>query len=138
MAVLVFMGLISASRSACAEEITLYNSHGSAIAYIDTDDEMTIFLWGGKPVAYLEKGSVWGFNGQHLGWFEKGIIRDHDGCAVGCIKDAITMVYDIEPLKGLKMLKPLKDLQELEPLRPLDQLKWSVTPLSLCLSAGAE
>jgi hypothetical protein len=118
---------------ALAEEITLFNSDGAAIAYIDTD-EMTVYLWEGQPVAYLEKGSVWGFNGDHLGWFTKGIIRDHDGYAVGCIKDAVSMLYKLEPLKGLKKLKPLKSLQKLEPLKPLDKDKWSTTPLSLFLA----
>ncbi len=35
---------------------------------------LTIYLWGGKPVAYLSAESddgfhVYGFNGKHLGWF---------------------------------------------------------------------
>lgn len=123
---------------AMAEEITLFNSDGVAIAYIDTEEEMTIYLWKGQPVAYLEKGSVWGFNGELLGWFAKGIIRDHDGYAVGCIKDAISMTYKLEPLKGLKKLTPLKSLQKLEPLKPLDKDKWSSTPLSLFLAAGGK
>ena len=125
-------------RIAHAEEITLYNSHGAAIAYVDTDDEMTIYLWGGKPVAYLEKGSVWTLNGQHLGWFENGIIINHDGFVEGCVKGAISMLYSLEPLKGLKMLKPLKGLQTLEPLKPLDRQTWASTPLSLYLGGGAE
>ena len=122
--------------STLAEEITLFNSDGAAIAYMDTGDEMTIYLWNGQPVGYLEKGSVWGFNGEHLGWFAKGIITDHDGYAVGCIKDAVSMLYKLEPLKGLKKLKPLKSLQELEPLKPLEKHQWSITPLSLFLAAG--
>jgi hypothetical protein len=99
---------------------------------------MTIYLWNGQPVAYLEKGSVWGFNGQHLGWFAKAIIRDHDGYAVGCLKGAVSMLYKLEPLKGLKRLKPLKSLRKLEPLKPLDKDKWSTAPLSLFLAAGGK
>jgi hypothetical protein len=119
-----------------AEEIALFNSDGTAIAYIDTDDEMTIYMWNGEPVAYLEKDSIYGFNGDHLGWFERGIIRDHYGYAVGCIKDAVSMPYKLEPLKGLKKLKPLKSLKKLEPLKPLYIDKWSTTSLSLFLAAG--
>jgi len=130
--------LIACGGRALAEDITLYNSDGAAIAYIDTDDEMTIYLWKGQPVAYLEKGSVWGFNGEHLGWLSQGIIRDRRGYAVGCLKDAVSMLYKLEPLKGLKRLKPLKSLQRLEPLKPLDKDRWSSTPLSLFLAAGGK
>lgn len=54
-----------------------------AVAYIDADDELTIYLWGGKPVAYLERDTgnefhVYGFSGKHLGWFvvSFGITRE--------------------------------------------------------------
>jgi hypothetical protein len=48
------------------------------------DDDMTIYLWAGKPVAYLDlvgsgEFDVYGFNGQHLGWFANGAIRNHFG-----------------------------------------------------------
>lgn len=118
---------------AMAEEITLFNSKGDAIAYIDTDEEMTVYLWKGKPVAYLEKGSLWGFNGDHLGWFDKGVIHDHDGYTVGCIKDAIEMTYQVETFKSFKQFKSFKTL---EPLKPQWKNKWSVTPLSLFLAGG--
>lgn len=135
---IVAMLLCACIEQALAEEIALFNSDGAAIAYIDTDAEMTIYLWKGQPVAYLESGSVWGFNGEHLGWFKKGVIRDHDGYAVGCIKGAVSMLYKIESLKGLKKLTPLKSLQKLEPLKPLDKDKWSATPLSLFLAQGGK
>jgi len=52
-----------------AEEISLYDYKGDAVAYIDTDNDMTIYLWEGKPVAYLKANkSIYGFNGKHLGW----------------------------------------------------------------------
>jgi hypothetical protein len=121
-----------------ADEVSLYDSKGDAVAYVDIDDDMTIYLWSGKPVGYLEKGSVWAMDGTNLGWFKSGAIRDHDGRVVGCVKDAITMVYNLEPIKGLKALKPLKGLQQLVPLQPLDQSTWSVTPLSLFLAGNPD
>jgi len=74
---LLFFGF---SSNIIAKEITLYNSEGEAVAYIDTDDEdLTIYLWNGKPVAYLEPNgddyNIYGFNGKHLGWYEDGIIN---------------------------------------------------------------
>ena len=79
----VLLAAAVSSGAAYAEEITLYDSEGNAAAWIDTSDRNTIYLWSGEPAAYLRKdGSVpdiYGFNGRHLGWLEKGIVRDHEG-----------------------------------------------------------
>jgi hypothetical protein len=37
------------------DELTLFNARGAADAYIAVDDGLTIYLWSGKPVTYLEK-----------------------------------------------------------------------------------
>jgi len=79
---------------------------------------------------------VWGFNGKHLGWFEDGIIRDLKGYALGCIKGAVDINYNPQPLKGQKQLRPLKSLKELEPIKPLKIDEWSSLPLSLSLASG--
>lgn len=135
--ILVLAALLSACvGQAMAEEITLFNSKGEAVAYIDSDEDMTIYLWKGKPVAYLEKGSLWGFNGDHLGWFEKGVVRDHEGYTVGCIKDAIDMTYQFEPFKAFKQFKPFRGFKKTEPAKPQWKDKWGITPLSLFLAGG--
>lgn len=47
---IVALLLLSFNLSA-QDEISLFNSDGEATAYIDTeDDDLTIYLWGGKPV----------------------------------------------------------------------------------------
>lgn len=134
--VLLILVMVVFASSALAKEIAIYDSDGEAGAYIATDNDLTIYLWEGKPVAYLHDSSVWGFNGKHLGWFEDGIIWDHKGNAVGCVRGATSMLYALEPLKGLKELKPLKSLKELKPLKPLKTQKWSSMPLVLFLSSG--
>ena len=49
------------ARTALDEEVALFGSSGKTEAYIDFEDEMTIYLWGGKPVAYLEKSTQGGY-----------------------------------------------------------------------------
>jgi hypothetical protein len=44
-------GISATTRQAA--EVSLFDASGKAVAYIDTDDELTIYLWSGKPVAYL-------------------------------------------------------------------------------------
>ena len=83
--ILSFVGLllVLVSTASFAAEISLYDLRGEAIAYINTEEENTIYLWDGDAVAYYEDGSIWGFNGKHLGWFDRSIITNHDGDIVG-------------------------------------------------------
>ena len=123
------------------DEVTLFDATGKPVAYVA--DGLTIYLWSGKPVAYLwedRRGGfhIYGFNGKHLGWFVKGVVRDHSGDAAGGLKETFRSTTQLEPLKGLKELKPLKNLRELPPLRPLFSLQWSDTPLKFLLLAGVE
>jgi hypothetical protein len=59
-----------AAYAASDEEISLFDFKGRATAYIAKD--MTIYLWDGKPVAYLhgdepkESLNIYGFNGKHI------------------------------------------------------------------------
>lgn len=119
-----------------AHEISLYDDAGEAVAYIDIDDEMNIYLWKGEPVAYLDGQSIYGFNGKHLGWFKEGIIWDHEGYAVGFIEGAVNKLTKLERLKGLQKLTPLKSLQQLEPLEPLHKSLWARLPLEIFLTMG--
>lgn len=133
--------LLLSGFTALAEEITLFNSEGEAIAYIDAEDEdLCIYLWNGTPVAYLEpEGSafnIYGYNGEHLGWFEEGIVRDHDGYVVGFIEGAVNIFTEFEPFKAFKKLKPHKSLQEFAPMKPIYRDQFSSTPLSLFLMSG--
>ena len=120
-----------------------HDSDGTPVAYVAFGDDVpTIYTWSGKPVAYLadtsgDGFSIYGFNGKHLGWFVKGIARDHDGDAACGIRQAVGSPK-LEPLKSLKQLLPLKSLKELEPLRPLFTLEWSGTPCAAFLYQGAD
>ncbi len=125
------------------EEVSLFDSDGKPVAYVSMgEDVATIYMWSGKPVAYLKSSrgtgfSIYGFNGKHLGWFVKGILRDHDGDAACEVRDVVTSP-ELEPLKSLKQLKPLKAIPEIEPIRPIFTLEWSSTPCGLFLMEGAE
>jgi hypothetical protein len=139
---ILLFALVSSVSASDRDEITLFDSQGEAVAYVSPDDENNIYLWSGKPVAYLKREGrevhVYGFNGKHLGWFVGGIIRDHEGNGVGFIQGAVTTLTKLEPLKSLKALAPLKNLAELPPLQPLWTNKFSGVPLRLFLIDGSE
>jgi hypothetical protein len=134
-----FIGLLSFTTN--AQEITLFNSDGEATAYIDTDDEdLTIYMWDGTPVAYLDVDggvfNIYGFNGNHLGWFEDGIVRDHNGYAVGFRKGATNINTRYEPYKSYKKYKPYKAYKQYAPYKPYHKNQFSGEALSLFLKRG--
>ncbi len=123
-----------------ADEITLFDADGDPIGYIDTDDDLTIYMWNGTPVAYLEPNgdnfNIYGFNGTHLGWFENGIVRDHDGYAVGFKEGATSIYTKYEPYKAYKKYKPYKAYKQYAPYKPYYKTQFSNEPLSLFLMKG--
>lgn len=124
------------------EDVSLFDRYGKAIAYLTTDNDRTIYLWDGTPVAYLiHKGDLYylyGFNGKHLGRFERGFIIDHQGNAVACIAGVTRIQTETEPLKSPKQLKPEKARIEQPRLFTQYSRYWSNTPLALFLRAGIE
>lgn len=131
------------TSSVRAEEIGLFSSNGDAVAYIDTEDEATIYMWSGEPVGYVDgidgdAFNIWGFNGKHLGWFEQGAIWDHKGNAVCATKEALSGVAKIEPFKKFKKFTPFKSFQEFVPLKPIYSGRFGTNPCSLQLMSGAK
>jgi hypothetical protein len=138
---ILVVGFVCRVHATSQDEISLFDSKRTPVAYIA--DDRTIYLWGGKPVAYLDGEGrsvldVYGFNGKHLGWYSAGVVYDDEGDAVGGTRNVFRAPTAIEPLKGLKELKPLKSLKELSPLKPLFSRRWSELPLKYFLIEGAE
>ena len=123
-----------------ADEVALFDGRGNATAYVDTDDELTIYLRSGAPVAYLERDGddgfhVYGFSGAHLGWFVGGVVRDHQGNAACAVRELLRQT-EIEPFKAFKQFKPFKGFKEFAPFRQFFSSSWSGTPCGLFLAAG--
>ena len=98
--------LLSFNESITAQQISLFDNNGEARAYIDFDEEATIFFWDGTPVAFLEQDGgeicVIGFNGNFMGWYEDGIIYDKKGYPVGGREGATNMMTKMERMKGMQ------------------------------------
>ncbi len=124
------------SKAIAADEISLFDNNNNAVAYIAVDDDLTIYLWEGKPVAYLDGENVYGFNGKHLGWFIKGVIFDHDGDAVCAIKSRVSGYTSYEGYKSYKSYKPYKSYKEYAPYKPYFSNNFSAIPCSLALALG--
>jgi hypothetical protein len=137
---LVLVGLLGLTLCVNAQEVSLYDSDGEAIAYIDYDEDATIFMWDGTPVAFIEKDDddlcVFGFNGSFLGWYDNGIIYDKNGYAAGARKGAVNMVTKIERIKGIQKITPIRPITPITPIQPIFKSHWSNISLTEFLYFG--
>ena len=100
-------------------EETLFDSQGNPVAYINYNDEATIYLCDGTPVAYLsDNNTVYGFNGNHLGWYEDGIIRNLNGEKSGFNKETLSVYAKYEPYKSYAKYKPYKSYKKYAKYKP--------------------
>ena len=105
--------------------MVLYDSRRQAVAYLDPNDSRTVYLWSGEPVAYVVDESIYGFNGKHLGWYENGVIVDHDGNVVVSPAIAFRKPVQPAPARGLKGVTPSKETKERTPVKPALASSWS-------------
>src|SRR6266704_371891 len=93
-------------RVVADDDIDLFDGRRQAVAYIASDADLTIYLWSGKPVAYLEGEDIYGFNGKHLGWFLHGVVYDPDGHIVAAVPEAFKSPVAPPPFKAFKQFRP--------------------------------
>lgn len=123
-------------------QVALYNKEKEAIAYIDYEDEATLYMFGGEPVAYMGSGEqVYGFNGKLLGWYVEGVLYDKScyaaGAKHGIVRGGInTAVTRPEKLKSPKHARPVKSVGEEVSGHPLLKDFWSTTSLEELLNEG--
>ncbi len=132
---IIVLAIAMLAASASADELPLFNAKGEAVAYLNTVKRDTIYLWSGDPVAYVSGGSVYGFNGVHLGWFEDGLLWNHDGQAIG-----FTHAEPGSPLiavgRGDRKPIPAKLMQDVAPIKPPFQAVPSSAMLETWLARG--
>ena len=118
-------------------EITLFGAQGEPIAYIEDTSDKTIFTFNGEPSAYVdENNNIYGYNGNHLGWYEEQILWDHSGNRVGFTKNTCPSFIQFEPFKGFKQFKPFKSFKQFAPLKPLKSHNHSSIGLLEFIKAG--
>ena len=128
-------------------EISLLDASGEAVVYIVLDDEFVIYTWDGDAVAYLEGSvsdfdsmktmDVYGWNGDHLGWFFDGVVMNHHGDASCSIRERHPSPGEWEYIKYMKYVQYLKYIQYTAPKKPVFSGKFGeIDCLSLMISGG--
>ena len=105
-----------------------YDRNGMPLAFCDDGEH--IFLVCGKPAGYIYDGAVYRFNGQQIGWFENGWIRDMRGYAVFFTDNADTYgpvkpTKKVIPVKGVRSIIPIKGVRQVRQVRPVKSFSWS-------------
>jgi mono/diheme cytochrome c family protein len=113
--------------------LTFYDAHGEPAVY--TVDGTHLYLFSGEAIAYVHAGSIYSFNGRHLGWFANGWVWDHKGDAVLSTTQAVG--GPVRPKsKGLPMVElrldpPRKVIPEAQGSHAGFSNKWSsLSPLT--------
>jgi hypothetical protein len=108
-------------------DLVFYNEQGEPIAY--TENRIHIYLFNGECAAYIDEQSIYSFSGDHLGWFEDGWVRDHQGCAVFFTQEAKggprKPIKSVKPMKGMKLMKPMKGIKHMKPMKSTKSSSWS-------------
>ena len=118
-------------------EISLFNKNGKPVAYI-ADDGESIYLWDGRPVAYLSEDKVYDWNGRQLGWFNNGTIFDIYGLRCGFIQSKSPIATEMEPLKPQKHLKSVKGEKQPQAIKPILCYGYSNKNLEDLLEPGSK
>lgn len=117
---------------------TIYNRFGQPCLRVFDNGRIVDFK--GRSIGFIYNENLYTYSGVHVGWYEGGIMRDHNGLCVGFGEFFTDSIHPLLPLKYLKplpslpSLEPLRPLRSLPPLKPLKSFGWSdYEPLDLFL-----
>jgi hypothetical protein len=129
--------LASLGAAATADQLALLDQAGKTVGYVDAQRRDTVFLADGRPVAYLSGGSLYGFNGAHLGWVENGVLWNHGGEAMGTVHAAEDSKALLAGIKPGSYAAPRRLMRDIEPLKPEFQAGSSQESLEQLLAQGS-
>jgi hypothetical protein len=63
----------------------IYDRQGQASAILDGDCVRTD---GGEVAAWISGSNLYSLSGEHIGWFENGVLRDSDNQVIAFLREA--------------------------------------------------
>jgi hypothetical protein len=109
-------------------ELTFYDLRGSPIAYTDNGED--IYLFSGKPVAYLSDESLYSYSGKYIGSFDEGWVLDKNGKRVFFTDIAAggpaTPARCATPARSARSATPAKFARAARPATPAKSSSWSM------------
>jgi len=108
--------------------MVFYDRNGVPVAY--SEDNEHIYLFDGKPVAFLKSDIVYNFSGKQLGRFNNGWVRDLKGYCVFFTEETsgtgpVKPVKRVLPIKSVKHIQPVKSITAIPHIKVVNVLSWS-------------
>lgn len=107
----------------------IYNRFGEPLLRLLKNGRFVGF--DGKSYGFLAKSNLYNYQGKHVGWFEKGIVRDHNGLCVGFGENPtdtprpFTPFKQFKPFRGFVEMEPFRPFKERSPFKPFKKFGWS-------------
>ena len=115
----------------------LFDGKGQPVAYIEVDGERIVYLWSGHAVAYFFGDRIFGWNGNHIGWYAEGVLYDTHGQRVGSIGDKCPRALQATRVKSAKHARSAKFARKPEYERPAYRNHYSEQDFGEFLMEGA-
>jgi hypothetical protein len=107
--------------------IELFDREGREAAFCQ--DGHSIYLWDGRPAAYITNDEVYAYSGQFIGWTRDGWISDEAGERLLFEFDAVggpeKPGRQTRTATGPRRTKPVKGAPRPASARPARSLAWS-------------
>lgn len=94
----------------------IYNRFGEPVLRLSDTGRLVGF--DGKSVGFLDGINLYNYSGHHVGWYEGGIMRDHDSATIGFGENPTDSP---KPFLPFKQFKPFPSFVEFEVHRPFKQ-----------------
>ena len=118
-----------------SDETVIYDPAGMARLRIVRGGD--IFDFSGTPRGFVQAGSVYLYDGSHVGRYDRGLLRDSAGRAVGFSQGAtggpLPPIPQIPPIPAINQIPPIRGIPAIPPVPPVPQLSWSDIDIDLLL-----
>jgi hypothetical protein len=107
----------------------IYNRYGEPVLRLLADGRFVGF--DGSNFGFLDGKNLYDYKGQHRGWFEGGVMRDHSSAVVGFGENATDTPRPFLPFKqfkpfpGFVQFAPFRPYKQFAPFQPFKQYAWS-------------
>ena len=120
-------------------ERTIFDSNGEPSLILHENGRLVSF--NGQNIGFCDEDSVYDYGGGHRGWFENGVLRDHDGYCIGFLRGArdtsspVFPVPQVPPVPEIPQIEPIRPVKEIKPIKPVKQMVWSsFDPISVFMA----
>jgi hypothetical protein len=132
------------SSSVFAHDVLLFDNSGLPVAIVDTDNQNTLYLESGQPIAYVFEGDVYSFAGKFMGSYSNGILWDKKGYMVAFIQTSKPFHVQVKPVVNTRIVQTkqkrpaIGTIREIPPPHPKYTYQMAPTTLAAFFNAAPE